>query len=88
MGQAVRLQQNLPEGSYILEVIDAVKDRKALAEYDVIMVPALTRVEPKPELRLIAELTDAKKIALALGFPALEPSEQRPRFLPTPLAES
>ena len=63
------LGQSLPAGSYRLEIIDASKDRAQVAAADILIVPALVRVKPSPELRLIAELSDAKKIAAALRLP-------------------
>ena len=51
---------------YSLEIINVLKDPEKAFQYNVIATPTLQRVEPKPEKRLIGDLTDPGKVRIII----------------------
>lgn len=57
------------QGSYALEVVDAV-ERPELAERErIIATPTVIRLTPLPELRVVGDLSDHERAADHLGLP-------------------
>ena len=54
--------------AYSLRIIDIYKDPKLAKENDVFAVPTLIRRSPAPKRVLIGDLTDTKRVQVALGF--------------------
>jgi len=50
------------DGKYDLEVIDIYQQRQMIKEMDVIAVPMLIRILPKPEKRIIGNMSDDRKL--------------------------
>jgi len=62
-------EQNMPQGSYEIEVIDLLKN-PALAKADQILaIPTLVRKLPEPMKRIIGDLSDADRALLSLDLP-------------------
>lgn len=56
-------------GSYEIEVVDVTK-RPGLAEDEhVLATPTAVRLAPLPQLRVIGDLSDHRRAAMALGLP-------------------
>lgn len=65
-------------GHYEMEVVDALK-RPDLAEADrILATPTVIRLLPEPQRRVIGDLSDHRRAALALGIPDVSgPSPER-----------
>ncbi len=49
-------------GKYELEVIDIYQQRQLLKDMEIIAVPTLVRVHPKPEKRIIGDMKDKNNV--------------------------
>jgi circadian clock protein KaiB len=59
--------QYLKDG-HRLEVVDVLEDpRRAMAE-GVLVTPSLTKLSPKPVAQVVGNLSDRKRVLLALGL--------------------
>ncbi|BCJ47731.1 hypothetical protein GCM10010168_20900 [Actinoplanes ianthinogenes] len=62
-------------GRYQVEIVDTV-DRPDLAErYGILATPTVIRLAPLPQLRVIGDLSDRLRLALALGIPDLSTAD-------------
>jgi circadian clock protein KaiB len=57
-------------GRYELEVVDALEDPQRCLKDGMLITPALLKVSPAPQVKLIGDLSDRQQVMLALGFPA------------------
>ena len=53
---------------YSLEVIDVLDNPESAIEKNIIATPTIVKMEPKPEKRIIGELSDPKKVKDKLGL--------------------
>jgi circadian clock protein KaiB len=56
------------EGRYDLSVIDIYRDSTLMAAYGVVAAPTLVRHEPKPQRRLVGDLSDTARVLAALDI--------------------
>jgi len=56
-------------GSYNLEVIDAAERPDSAEEQRILATPTVIRTAPLPQRRVIGDLSDHRRAALALGLP-------------------
>jgi circadian clock protein KaiB len=69
-------EANVP-GRYVIEVIDAA-ERPGLAEdARVLATPTVVRLRPRPQQRIVGDLSDHDRAAVALGLPCGAPAEER-----------
>jgi circadian clock protein KaiB len=61
-------QEHLP-GSHELEVVDIYQQPALAEEAGILAVPALIRTQPPPEVRLVGDMTDTRRLLLGLGLP-------------------
>ena len=57
------------DGRYHLTVVDVHGDPTALVGSSVVAVPTLVRNRPRPERKVVGDLSDATKVLLALDIP-------------------
>jgi len=57
-------------GRYHLAVVDVHGDPAALAGRSVVAVPTLVRSRPRPERKVVGDLSDTARVLLALDIPA------------------
>ena len=57
------------EGNYELEVIDVYQQPVIASSENIIALPLLIRKSPLPEIRLIGDLSDNKKVMEGIGLP-------------------
>jgi circadian clock protein KaiB len=62
-------EQNLPEGSYQIEVIDLLKNPELAKLDQILAIPTLVRKVPEPMKRVIGDLSNADRALLSLDFP-------------------
>ena len=62
-----KLCQEHLEGFYKIEVIDLVENPQMAKDDQILAIPTLVRKRPKPERRLIGDLSDMKKVLVSLG---------------------
>jgi circadian clock protein KaiB len=56
------------KGGHKLEVVDVLEDpRRAMAE-GVLVTPSLTKLSPQPVAQVVGNLSDRKRVLLALGL--------------------
>jgi circadian clock protein KaiB len=55
------------EGGHKLEVIDVLEDPKRAMAEGVLVTPSLIKLSPKPAAQVIGNLSDKKRLLLALG---------------------
>ena len=53
---------NISMANYELEVIDIYQQRQLLKDMEIIAVPTLVRVNPKPEKRIIGDMKDKNNV--------------------------
>lgn len=53
---------------YLLEIVDVIAQPQVAEEDGVVTTPTLVRFDPLPRRRLIGDLSDAARIARALGL--------------------
>ncbi len=63
------------EGDYVLDVIDVVKEPKLAEAERILATPALVRISPAPEQRLIGDFATDPRFMRKLGFFPLPPME-------------
>ncbi len=56
-------------GSYELEVIDATEQPGLAEEQRILATPTVVRLAPRPQRRVIGDLSDHQRAAYALGLP-------------------
>ncbi|WP_326643840.1 circadian clock KaiB family protein [Streptosporangium sp. NBC_01755] len=67
-------------GTYEVEVVDAAERPDLAEEGRILATPTVIRLAPSPQLRVIGDLSDHNRAAVALGLPVLEePPPERPR---------
>ncbi len=49
------------------EVIDVLKDFQTALQYDILATPALVRTHPSPQLTILGNMSDTKRILELLG---------------------
>ena len=59
--------KHLP-GRYRLEIIDVYQQRDIAQKEQLVALPLLIKSYPLPERRLIGDMSDARKVLLALGL--------------------
>lgn len=62
-------EQNLPEGTYQIEVIDLLKNPELAKLDQILAIPTLVRKLPEPMKRVIGDLSNADRALLSLDFP-------------------
>ncbi len=55
-------------GRYTTETVDVVKNFAAAAKDNILITPALVVLAPPPKVRILGNLSDPKKVMLALGL--------------------
>jgi len=65
-----RLLENEFHGSYILEIIDVLKNPQQALDYEILATPTLIRVMPPPPKRVIGDLSNRDKVLLGLDLTA------------------
>ncbi|SCK35002.1 circadian clock KaiB family protein [Streptomyces sp. WMMB 322] len=63
-------------GGYELEVVDVVARPGLAEEQRILATPTVVRHLPLPELRVIGDLSDPPRVALALGLPDEPPGSR------------
>lgn len=53
---------------YELEIVDCIRDPRRALEDGVIVTPVLLKLAPEPKASVIGSLSDASRVALALGI--------------------
>lgn len=61
-------------GMYEVEVIDAVERPELAEEGRILATPTVVRLTPPPQRRVIGDLSDHGRAAIALGLPAADAS--------------
>jgi circadian clock protein KaiB len=61
-------EEHLP-GSHELEVVDIYQQPSLAEEAGILAVPALIRTQPPPEVRLVGDMADTRRLLLGLGLP-------------------
>lgn len=61
-------ESRLP-GGYELEVVDAIEQPGLAEEERILATPAVVRLAPMPQRRVIGDLSDHQRAAYALGLP-------------------
>ena len=56
-------------GGYELEVVDAAEQPDLAEEQRILVTPTVIRLHPSPQRRVIGDLSDHRRAALALGLP-------------------
>jgi circadian clock protein KaiB len=65
-------------GRYELEVVDVVEQPGRAEEQRILATPTVVRLAPSPQRRVIGDLSDHRRAALALGLPdAAQPTPRR-----------
>ncbi len=59
-------------GTYEVEVIDAAERPDLAEEGRILATPTVVRLAPYPQLRVIGDLSDHSRAAVALGLPDLD----------------
>ncbi len=57
-----------------VEVVDVLEDFQRALEHDVLVTPSLIQLEPAPRVTVLGALSDAERVAAALGL-ELEPGD-------------
>jgi len=70
-------EAHLP-GRYEIEVIDTVERPDLAEEARILATPTVVRVGPRPQLRVIGDLSDHGRAAAVLGLPGPALTERRP----------
>lgn len=65
-----RLLESELHGSYILEIIDVLKNGRQALDYEILATPTLIRVLPPPPKRVIGDLSNRDKVFLGLELTA------------------
>ncbi len=65
-----KLMENEFHGSYILEIIDVLKNPDLALDYEILATPTLIRVMPPPPKRVIGDLSNRDKVLLGLDLTA------------------
>jgi circadian clock protein KaiB len=51
-----------------VEVVDVLEDFQRALEHDVLVTPSLIQLEPAPRVTVLGALSDARRVAAALGL--------------------
>jgi circadian clock protein KaiB len=70
-------ESHLPS-RYEIEVVDTVERPDLAEEARILATPTVVRVEPRPQLRVIGDLSDAGRAAAVLGLPGPVLTERHP----------
>ena len=65
-----KLLENEFHGSYILEIVDVLKNPQQALDYEILATPTLIRVMPPPPKRVIGDLSNRDKVLLGLDLTA------------------
>jgi circadian clock protein KaiB len=57
------------KGRHTIEIIDVVKNFEAAIEDNILVTPALILVLPRPRVVVLGNLSDSRKVLLALRLP-------------------
>lgn len=63
-----RICREMPDDTYLLEIIDIYKNPKAAADSHIVFSPSLVKSLPLPRKILIGTLADTQKVIIALGI--------------------
>jgi circadian clock protein KaiB len=81
-----RICETAPEGRYEVRVVDVMDDFQAAAEHNILLIPALLRIRPKPVVTLLGNLNNHDKVRMALDmgrYPAVYGHSQRKPVVPS-----
>ncbi len=56
------------DGPVEYEVIDVLDNFQTALQYNILATPALVRVNPEPQLTILGNLSDTKRILTLLGY--------------------
>ncbi|MGI5471354.1 circadian clock KaiB family protein [Streptomyces sp. CA-132043] len=65
---------------YDLQVVDAVEHPELAEEERILATPTVIRLSPPPQRRVIGDLSDQQRTAVALGLP--DPNDHSPEVRP------
>ena len=62
-----RISECYPAGSFEYTIYDFLEKPELTHERNLVVSPTLIRIHPKPEIRLVGELDDIKKVVILLN---------------------